>query len=1361
MKTKYPGASRLLVIAALILLTFFAVWISLRNPTGGQAAPKRGAELSATATDASGVAASEQQPIPSPAAATNNAPASAAPKAIAAGSGTDAVHASKVLVRPSAETARLAQRHAAALQKMGIAPVSAPAPRQPLSKIPLTQPPGQDYELLVKFGDALMARADASGNVVISADAPDEALQRVIDEHGLTFATSQTAPEEDIVNLEARALANTGTMQPDLAGTLLVRGAESDPSGIMAAARALQSLPSVEIVTVTSRDEPPPPPLVYDIAPTTAPLDFHQTYRGSLGININWAWAKFGAKGQGVRVTDCEYNFQQLHEDMRGLVSVQPGVANFFFFANKPGDDNHGTASLGVLKAAENEYGMTGTVPAADAHFYADAMTNSSGLRQTRSATITAAAAASKAGDVLLLEMQTLGNYHPASGISSGWEYGPAELDQNVYTAVKTATSANVIVVAAAGNGAQNLDSTNYSEYMARPPSGSIIVGAGASAATSVSRSILYFSTYGSRVDVQGWGENVATLGYGALVKVGDDDKQKYTKTYNGTSSASPVVTSAVVAIQSAARQILGRPLTPAEMRRVLQETGSAQTPDKNGDGSATKNIGPLPDVAKALANLRTLINTTNAMLEPAVGDLATWKLGQLTGAEDSVAGEATTNGVTALPITRSAGLSSTGDAGTFSSQGWAGGSTDTNRYVSLGFTITAGKRVFPADLLATISLPYTSGPADYAVRYSGDNFQKNIATWNYKNQGAHMAVDLSKLGPLEGTVEFRIFVGSELTYGGGTITESAKFGLKNYSWTDSLKFTGSVESADTPDISTLDPAKGQVGTRVAIKGAKLGGATKVAFGGATANFQSGADDGEILATIPSDALTGRVTVTTPQGLATSRSDFSIVAGDSGPSIALDASRMNASGFRAASGAASASQQFTVRGANLAGHLTVSAPAGYEISTDGTNYQTTIVLASALPQDSATNYATNPWVSGSSAGWGFGAWQISKALPANEGNAGNSIADPAIAGITNFSTNAFCLFASPFNSGAKAQADRPLPGPLRVGDTFQFQWAVNLDGDGGTKGFVLYTGGAGMTPLVTVEQSSYPDAIIFGTASNAADTSLGNKDSGSSPMTWTFSRTAEDRLQVSATGRGGGTNVVFTTNVAIVGAPDSFRWYASELEQQSATLRYPFYDNLAVVPGPLGGGFALPSQSTVFVRLAANAPAGTVAGNISVTGGGAPEQKLALSGTMGAQNTPPPGYDRWVGANQLPPEASALNDDPDGDGSTNLLEFAMGTSPKSSNGNALGMKRLGSNVLISFLQLERLDDGSGEDAGYVDYVVQSTDDMKSGEWTDTDIVPTYSMDQDNLPTDADYCRMEFEVSPTAPAKFYRVKVLDP
>ncbi len=89
------------------------------------------------------------------------------------------------------------------------------------------------------------------------------------------------------------------------------------------------------------------------------------------------------------------------------------------------------------------------------------------------------------------------------------------------------------------------------------------------------------------------------------------------------------------------------------------------------------------------------------------------------------------------------------------------------------------------------------------------------------------------------------------------------------------------------------------------------------------------------------------------------------------------------------------------------------------------------------------------------------------------------------------------------------------------------------------------------------------------------------------------------------------------------------------------------------------------------------------------------------------------------------------------------------------------MKRLGSNVLISFLELERLDDGSGENPGYVDYVVQSTEDLKSGEWTDTDIVPALSMDQDNLPTDADYCRVEFEVTPQNAAKFYRVKVLIP
>ena len=133
----------------------------------------------------------------------------------------------------------------------------------------------------------------------------------------------------------------------------------------------------------------------------------------------------------------------------------------------------------------------------------------------------------------MLLEMQTVG---------AGGGYGPAELDLAVWTVVKAGTDAGVVVVGAAGNGNQNLDSLSYVPYMNRGDSGAILVGAGSSDAD---HDKLWFSSYGSRVDVQGWGENVFTLGYGLFTSYGGDDRQSYTNDFGGTSSASPFIASA------------------------------------------------------------------------------------------------------------------------------------------------------------------------------------------------------------------------------------------------------------------------------------------------------------------------------------------------------------------------------------------------------------------------------------------------------------------------------------------------------------------------------------------------------------------------------------------------------------------------------------------------------------------------------------------------------------------------------------------------------------------------------------------------------------------------------------------------
>ncbi len=1291
--------------------------------------------------------------------ATNNASAGTVPGS--ASPVTDANRTCKVLVRPSAETTRLGQRHVAALQKMGMAIPAAPAPRQPLSKIPLCQPPGQDHELLVKFGDALMARADAKGNVVISADSPDEALQRVIDEHGLTFATSQTATEEDITNLESRGLANTGTMPADLAGTLLVRSAKSDPAGVMAAARALQSLPSVEFVSVTSRDEPPPPPFAYDIAPPTPLFDLHQKYRGSLGININWAWGRHGAKGRGVRVTDCEYCFNWQHEDLRGLVAPQPGVSNFYYFKDSRGvpSDDHGTATLGVLKAGENNYGVTGTVPLADAHFYGDKAQISAGGEQSRHATITAAAAASAAGDVVVLEMQTWGlqgDYIDENGVNQK-NYGPAELDQAVWLAVDAATKANVIVVAAGGNGAQNLDGDEYADYRARGDSGAIIVGAGRSSEKpQLARSKIGFSTYGERVNVQGWGENVTSLGYGRLGNYDTGSRnQRYTATYSGTSSASPVVASAVVAIQSAAREILGRPLTPAEMRGLLIRTGKAQT------GDVSLKIGPLPDVSVALANLQT---ATNDPLRPGVVDLAAWKLHTLAGSEDIVAGQTATNGVTPLDVKRATGMGSGGAPGGYATSGWAGGSTNAGRYVSFGFRVADDKTVFPADLLFTGMVSAANGPADFALRCSGDGYTKNLATWRYTAaapQASH-SIDLSSLGALRGDVEFRIFVTSETDISGAPLTDAGEFMLLNYYCSgdpapdDSVRFTGSVESGNTPVISALDPATGVPGAWITVRGHKLDSATKVLFGGVEAVFELDGGGTFLHAVVPATARTGPVTVITPHGRARSARDFSIVAGPSDPALAPGAG--SPTGFASKRGTASAAQSFLLEGNNLNGKVFVHAPDGFEISADGTNYVRDLELAASPPRDAATNYTAATWTNGSTAGLGFGAWLIEKATPAAGSSAGNTVTDPDISGIGGLGSKAFGLFAGPAFSGAKVRAKRALAAPVKVGDTFRFQWAVNLDAGGGItnagggrKGFTLYTGGAGMTPLLTVNQSSDPGAIVIGTPSGATDTGLDTE--GTNPMTWSFTRTGAQQLQVTATGRDGSTNVVFTTNVAIVGAPDAFEWFASELDRKNANdelKRHPFYDNLAVDPAAAGGGCVAPRR--IFVRLASTAPVGTLSGLVTMTSDQAAGQTVSVKGLVSASGYG--AYDVWAQQRELPPDVIEPSADADGDGVENSIEFAMGLDPKSGSGNPMSLARSQGKILCKFLVF---DDGLADELGYV---VQASDTLQPGSWVDADIQPTW-VDPQPLDVPDAYQQVQFEITPQTARKFYRVKVIMP
>lgn len=473
-------------------------------------------------------------------------------------------------------------------------------PRRLPAKESLVIPPGQHLRIHVKLADALRARAMADGRLSVEcADAGRvQSLIRAAESHGLRFKRVHQATDAELRALERRAATRSRVVQPDLGGLVEAVAAGKSRAQIVAAARELHGLGEVEYAELESQDAPPPPPAA-DIAPVTPLLVGNQTYRAAAtGIDVDHVWSTYGIRGHAsLRVTDCEYQYNTSHEDLAALAQVQPGIASMY---PSFGDD-HGTAVMGVLFAGHNGYGMTGSVPDCTAWFYPEFSTLSSGGTQSRPACVTAAIAASQPGDIVVLEMQT-------SGVTSG-VYVPAEYSLSVFNAVKTGTDAGVIIVAAAGNGGENLDDAAYAAYRARGDSGGIIVGAGNSARARQS-----YSTYGTRVNTQGWGTGVATTGYGTLAAYGGDANQEYASGFSGTSSATPIVASAAALLQSVAIEICETRLSPAEMRSLLASTGRAQT------GDVSKPIGPLP-------NLRDAVAALLAAHPPIFSTLRSWSL--------------------------------------------------------------------------------------------------------------------------------------------------------------------------------------------------------------------------------------------------------------------------------------------------------------------------------------------------------------------------------------------------------------------------------------------------------------------------------------------------------------------------------------------------------------------------------------------------------------------------------------------------------------------------------------------------------------------------------------------------------------
>jgi hypothetical protein len=329
------------------------------------------------------------------------------------------------------------------------------------------------------------------------------------------------------------------------------------------------------------------------------PYNVSQDYQDAAptGIDARWLWTQPNGEGAGIGIVDVEGGWRVTHQDLAGKSPT------LIFGVQYASWEDHGTAVLGEIVAIDNTVGIVGSAPAISS-VRMSSIFDSSGTQHVTDA-LAAAAAAMSTGQILLIELQT-------------GAFLPEETLDDRLDVIRLATARGIIVVEAAGNGNSDLDSWSTGGVQrlnrASPDfvdSGAIMVGASVS---TVPHDRWWASNYGSRIDCFAWGENVTSTGYGDLDNGGGDADRWYTDTFQGTSSASPIIVSAAALVQSRYQATTGTLLSPGQMRTLLANpaTGTAQGTTVAGA------IGVMPNLA---AIVPTLGLVPDIYCRDAVGD--------------------------------------------------------------------------------------------------------------------------------------------------------------------------------------------------------------------------------------------------------------------------------------------------------------------------------------------------------------------------------------------------------------------------------------------------------------------------------------------------------------------------------------------------------------------------------------------------------------------------------------------------------------------------------------------------------------------------------------------------------------------
>jgi serine protease len=377
---------------------------------------------------------------------------------------------------------------------------------------------------------------------------------------------------------------------------LYIQQIKYDPTGSLADLRTYIQIQSLDIASIAKALEnddridhlyleyaPVEPPV--DISPETPQFVDLQGYLTAapdgFGIDYGQFWPM--GTGQGIKMANIEYGWNADHEDLAH------GPQEFSWGWGSGDYAYHGNAVLGQVIGGDNNYGVKGMAPDIDmvmispfatANDYniADALEQSTQFLDP--------------GDVILIEQQ----FYDFDN------YCPVEVSPAVFDAITYLVAQGIVVVEPGGNGAQDLDAEYWQGWFQRSlqDSGAIMVGGGTPPDDIYPTRSWYpgGSSYGTRIDVQGWYSGIVTAGGEGMADLfypESDVRQAYTAHFGGTSGASPMIASLAVIANAIRLNRTGNIWDPMELRSALRYSGLPQPVDD------PYLIGPQPDLKRFL----------------------------------------------------------------------------------------------------------------------------------------------------------------------------------------------------------------------------------------------------------------------------------------------------------------------------------------------------------------------------------------------------------------------------------------------------------------------------------------------------------------------------------------------------------------------------------------------------------------------------------------------------------------------------------------------------------------------------------------------------------------------------------------